>query len=168
MGHRTGDRDRRRKLLPDLYAEHEIRLHGDGKKCRYGHVQPLRPEDPLPSFRRSIKVVNQACDVLFENEEGEIDNIFEDQMPFDTDADVIEIDDADYGIWYVDMGDNPERYEGKTVHFRGMVLKSRMSEPISLFRVRMAMTCCADDTSFIGYVCKCASAKSLVMVPGLT
>lgn len=34
-----------------------------------------RPEDPLPSFRRSIKVVNQACDVLFENEEGEIDNI---------------------------------------------------------------------------------------------
>ena len=25
------------------------------------------------------------------------------------------------------------------------------------------MTCCADDTSFIGYVCKCASAKSLVM-----
>ena len=24
-------------------------------------------------------------------------------------------------------------------------------------------TCCADDTSFIGYVCKCASAKSLVM-----
>ena len=68
-----------------------------------------RPEDPLPAFRRSIKVVNQACDVLFENEEGEIDNIFEDQMPFDTDADVIEIDDADYGIWYVDMGDNPER-----------------------------------------------------------
>ena len=39
-----------------------------------------RPEDPLPSFRRSIKVVNQACDVLFENEEGEIDNIFEDLL----------------------------------------------------------------------------------------
>ena len=56
---------------------------------------------------------HQACDVLFENEEGEIDNIFEDQMPFDTDADVIEIDDADYGIWYVDMGDNPERYEAR-------------------------------------------------------
>lgn len=122
-----------------------------------------RPEDPLPSFRRSIKVVNQACDVLFENEEGEIDNIFEDQMPFDTDADVIEIDDADYGIWYVDMGDNPERYEGKTVHFRGMVLKSKDVGADFFVPGRMAMTCCADDTSFIGYVCKCASAKSLVM-----
>ena len=115
------------------------------------------------SFRRSIKVVNQACDVLFENEEGEIDNIFEDQMPFDTDADVIEIDDADYGIWYVDMGDNPERYEGKTVHFRGMVLKSKDVGADFFVPGRMAMTCCADDTSFIGYVCKCASAKSLVM-----
>ena len=122
-----------------------------------------RPEDPLPSFRRSIKVVNQACDVLFENDEGEIDNIFEDQMPFDTDADVIEIDDADYGIWYVDMGDNPERYEGKTVHFRGMVLKSKDVGADFFVPGRMAMTCCADDTSFIGYVCKCASAKSLVM-----
>jgi putative membrane protein len=112
-----------------------------------------RPEDPLPSFRRSIKVVNQACDVLFENEEGEIDNIFEDQMPFDTDADVIEIDDADYGIWYVDMGDNPERYEGKTVHFRGMVLKSKDVGADFFVPGRMAMTCCAEDMTFLGFAC---------------
>ena len=78
-------------------------------------------------------------------------------------GDVIEIDDADYGIWYVDMGDNPERYEGKTVHFRGMVLKSKDVGADFFVPGRMAMTCCADDTSFIGYVCKCASAKSLVM-----
>ncbi|MCI5648134.1 MAG: GTP-binding protein [Fusicatenibacter sp.] len=122
-----------------------------------------RPDDPLPAFRRSIKVVNQACDVLFENEDGEIDNIFEDQMPYDLDADVIDIDDADYGIFYVDMGDHPERYEGKTVHFRGMVLKSRDVGADFFVPGRMAMTCCAEDTSFIGYVCKCASAKSLVM-----
>ena len=70
-------------------------------------------------------------------------------MPFDTDADVIEIDDADYGIWYVDMGDNPERYEGKTVHFRGMVLKSKDVGADFFVPGRMAMTCCADDTSFI-------------------
>ena len=112
-----------------------------------------RPEDPLPSFRRSIEVVNQACDVLFENEEGEIDNIFEDQMPFDTDADVIEIDDADYGIWYVDMGDNPERYEGKTVHFRGMVLKSKDVGADFFVPGRMAMTCCAEDMTFLGFAC---------------
>lgn len=154
-----------------LIDEYQIPSSGAGHKALFGKGmiagQKVIVAKPMtymnPSFRRSIKVVNQACDVLFENEEGEIDNIFEDQMPFDTDADVIEIDDADYGIWYVDMGDNPERYEGKTVHFRGMVLKSKDVGADFFVPGRMAMTCCADDTSFIGYVCKCASAKSLVM-----
>lgn len=82
----------------------EMSLHADMvmfNRCR--------PQDPLASFRRSIKVVNPACDVLFEDEEGEISNIFEDSMPYDLDADIIDIEDADYGIFYVDMEDHPER-----------------------------------------------------------
>lgn len=122
-----------------------------------------RPEDPLPSFRRSIKVVNPACDVLFENEEGEINNIFEDAMPYDLDADVIDIEDADYGIFYVDMEDHPERYRGKTVRFKGRVLKSKDAKAEFFVPGRMAMTCCADDTTFIGYICEFPKAKSLLM-----
>lgn len=122
-----------------------------------------RPEDPLPSFRRSIKVVNPACDVLFENEEGEINNIFEDAMPYDLDADVIDIEDADYGIFYVDMEDHPERYRGKTVRFKGRVLKSEDAKAEFFVPGRMAMTCCADDTTFIGYICEFPKAKSLLM-----
>ncbi len=122
-----------------------------------------RPEDPLPSFRRSIKVVNPACDVLFENEEGEINNIFEDAMPYDLDADVIDIEDADYGIFYVDMEDHPERYRGKTVLFKGRVLKSEDAKAEFFVPGRMAMTCCADDTTFIGYICEFPKAKSLLM-----
>ena len=122
-----------------------------------------RPEDPLPSFRRSIKVVNPACDVLFENEEGEISNIFEDSMPYDLDADIIDIEDADYGIFYVDMEDHPERYRGKTVRFKGRVLKSEDAKAEFFVPGRMAMTCCADDTTFIGYICEFPKAKSLLM-----
>ena len=122
-----------------------------------------RPEDPLPSFRRSIKVVNPACDVLFENEEGEINNIFEDAMPYDLDADVIDIEDADYGIFYVDMEDHPERYRGKTVSVKGRVLKSEDAKAEFFVPGRMAMTCCADDTTFIGYICEFPKAKSLLM-----
>ena len=126
-------------------------------------VNRCRPEDPLPSFRRSIKVVNPACDVLFENEEGEINNIFEDAMPYDLDADVIDIEDADYGIFYVDMEDHPERYRGKTVRFKGRVLKSEDAKAEFFVPGRMAMTCCADDTTFIGYICEFPKAKSLLM-----
>ena len=70
-------------------------------------------------------------------------------------------DFRDIEIAYI--GPGYEEYEGKTVHFRGMVLKSKDVGADFFVPGRMAMTCCADDTSFIGYVCKCASAKSLVM-----
>ena len=54
---------------------------------------------PLATFRRSVKVVNQAAEIIFEDEEGEIENIFEDEMPFDVNADIIKIMDEDYGVW---------------------------------------------------------------------
>ena len=47
--------------------------------------------DPLPSYRRSIKVVNQRAEIIFEDEEGELGDLFEDEMPFDIDAPVIDI-----------------------------------------------------------------------------
>lgn len=136
----------------------EMSLHADMvmfNRCR--------PQDPLASFRRSIKVVNPACDVLFEDEEGEISNIFEESMPYDLDADIIDIEDADYGIFYVDMEDHPERYRGKTVRFKGRVLKSENANAKFFVPGRMAMTCCADDTTFIGYICEFPKAKSLLM-----
>jgi putative membrane protein len=118
---------------------------------------------PLANFRRSIKVVNPGCEILFEDESGELTDIFEDSVPYDLHADVIEIDDVDYGIFYVDLGDHPERYRGKTVRFKGMVLKSRDVAADYFVPGRMAMTCCADDTSFIGYVCQSRHAASLPM-----
>lgn len=118
---------------------------------------------PLPTFRRSVKVVNPAAQIVFEDEEGEIGNIFEEQMPYDLDADVVEIEDTDYGIFYVDLMDHPEKYEGKKVRFKGVTLKSRELSSGYFVPGRMAMTCCADDTSFIGYVCKSPYAKNMKM-----
>lgn len=118
---------------------------------------------PLASFRRSVKVVNSRADVLFEDEDGEIDDIFQDEMPYDMEADIIEIEDIDYGIWYVDMMDNLEDYVGKKVKFKGQVLKSRDLNAGFFVPGRMAMTCCADDTQFIGYVCKSVNSKRLRM-----
>lgn len=117
---------------------------------------------PLASYRRSVKVVNQAAEIIFEDEDGEeIDDIFNEQMPFDLDAPVIEIDDMDYGIWYMDVIDHPERYEGKEVQFRGKIMKSRRLAEDEFIVGRMAMTCCADDMTFLGYVCRSRHAASL-------
>lgn len=59
-------------------------------------------ELPLANFRRSIKVVNPGAELIFEDEEGEIEDIFDGEMPFDVNAETIEIPNEDYGIWYLD------------------------------------------------------------------
>ena len=120
-----------------------------------------RPGDPLATYRRGIKVANQKVQIIFEDEEGEIDDIFDGEMPFDMDAPVIEIAPEDYGIWFVDAMDHPENYEKKTVRFKGRVMKPKMMTSKCFVPGRTAMTCCADDTTFIGFICKSSYAPKL-------
>lgn len=120
-----------------------------------------RPDDPLASYRRGIKVANQRAEIIFEDEEGELDNIFKDEMPFDVNAQEIDILPEDYGIWFVDAMDHPDTYIGKTVRFKGRVLKPRGMGSRFFVPGRTAMTCCADDTTFLGYVCKSENAPEL-------
>ncbi|MDD3219863.1 MAG: GTP-binding protein [Lachnospiraceae bacterium] len=117
--------------------------------------------DPLATYRRGIKVANQGAEVIFEDENGEIDNIFEDAMPYDMDAPVIDIAPEDYGLWYVDVMDHPDKYNGKIVKFKGRVRKAAKKNAPYFMPGRPAMTCCADDVSFIGYACKSEIAPTL-------
>lgn len=116
---------------------------------------------PLAGYRRSVKVVSPGAEVIFEGPQGEIENIFEGDVPYDLTAPVIEVHKEDYGIWYVDVMDKPDRYKGKTVEFTAKVLKPRGFPSKVFLPGRMAMTCCADDTTFLGYVCRSSYAPRL-------
>ena len=113
---------------------------------------------PLAGYRRSVKVVSPQAEVIFEDEEGEIEDIFADSVPFDLEQPVVEIRPEDYGIWYVDAMEHEERYDGKTVEFVARALRPKSFPANTFLPGRMAMTCCADDTSFLGYVCKVGGA----------
>ena len=78
----------------------------------------------LGSYRRSMKALNSAIQIVFEDEKGDMMSIAE-QLPYDINADVIEIEDDDYGIWYMDVSERPEAYKNKTVRFKGQVLKNK-------------------------------------------
>ncbi len=106
---------------------------------------------PLVTFQRSVKAVNRRAEVVFEDENGEMENPEED-LPFDLDADVIDIDDRDYGIWYIDVQEHHERYEGKKVKFLAQIMKSEEFPPGMFVPGRNAMTCCADDITFLGFI----------------
>lgn len=116
---------------------------------------------PLAGYRRSVKVVSPQAEVIFEDDEGEIENIFQDDVPYDMKAPVIQIRPEDYGIWYVDVMENQDKYRGKTVEYTARVLKPKSFPSKLFFPGRMAMTCCADDTTFLGYICKSAYTPKL-------
>ena len=77
--------------------------------------------EDLSLYKRNIKAINQKADIIFEDAQGEVNQIFEDDLPYNLDDPVIQLDNEGYGIWYLDSLDNPDRYIGKTVQFVGMV-----------------------------------------------
>ena len=115
----------------------------------------------LQMYRPSVKAVNQQAMLSFEDEEGNPLELGKEQPPYDLNADIIEIDDVDYGLWYLDMTDTPERYAGKTVRFKGKVMKPKKFSENCFIPGRNAMTCCADDIRFIGYICKSKFTEKL-------
>ena len=117
--------------------------------------------DQLNSYKRNIKAVNASADVVFEDSKGEIDEIFEEDLPFDLNQETIVLDNQGYGIWYLDSMDHLERYIGKKLQFVAMVLKPEKFPRGYFVPGRMAMTCCADDMTFLGYICKAREAKNL-------
>ena len=110
--------------------------------------------DQLSSFKRNIKAVNPQAEIIFEDKDGEVNQIFEEDLPYDLKADLLELDDYGYGIFYLDAMDNLDRYIGKTIKFKAMVLVPENSNNEYFVPGRMAMTCCADDMAFLGYACK--------------
>lgn len=117
--------------------------------------------EDLESYKRLIMSMNTKCEIVFEDENGEIEEISEEDLPYDLNADVVEIGPDAYGIWYIDCMDKPDRYVGKVVEFTAMVLKSPKFPKNYFVPGRMAMTCCADDMTFLGYICKAKEARHL-------
>lgn len=115
----------------------------------------------LHSFRRTVRGLNAGAMIYFEDSEGNPIDPGMDEPPYDLTADVIEVSDMDYGLWFLDATDNPKRYEGKKVRFLAKVMKSKQFPDGVFIPGRNAMTCCADDIRFIGYVCKSGFASEL-------
>lgn len=105
-------------------------------------------------MRRSIKPVNRKAQIIYESADGVTTDAGEEVLPFDINADHIDLSDDDYGLWYMHAMENPKLYNGKTISFRAMVYKTQRFPKGEFVPGRFAMTCCADDIAFIGFLCK--------------
>lgn len=115
------------------------------------------------SFRKAIKTFNRRAQVVYEALDGEDGIDDEVELPYDMEAELIEIEDDDYGIFYLDALDDPQKYVGKTVSFTAMVYRSKELPKGTFVPGRFAMTCCADDITFIGFLCKGEQANYFKM-----
>ncbi len=111
-------------------------------------------EEQLAGFKRNVKAVNQQAEIVFEDSNGEINTMFEEDLPFDLNAEIIELGDMEYGVWFLDALDHIERYEGKTVGFIGTIARPEHFPKDYFVPGRLAMTCCADDMAFLGFACQ--------------
>lgn len=110
--------------------------------------------EDLAGYKRNVKAINQKAEIVFEDSNGEVSSIMEDDLPYDLNAEVIELDNNGYGMWYLDSLDHLERYIGKKIRFTAMVLKPKEFPKGYFVPGRMAMTCCAEDMAFLGFACE--------------
>lgn len=117
--------------------------------------------EDLGVYKRNVKAINQQADIIFEDSQGEVNQIFEEDLPYNLNDPVIELDNQGYGIWYLDSLDNLDRYIGKTIRFTAIVLKPEEFPKGYFIPGRMAMTCCAEDMAFLGFACEYDKADTL-------
>ena len=109
------------------------------------------------------KVARQATrrsEIIFEKTDGKVfRDTVEDPLPFDINADLIDIEDRDYAYFYADLNDNPEHYQNKVVRFKGLIGKDKRL-PKDVFIIgRHLMNCCAADIQYAGLVAKYDNAS---------
>lgn len=116
---------------------------------------------PRGKFRRSVKALNRKAQMVYERTDGSIDDTPE-ELPYDINADFLDISDADYGIWYLDAMDNPKAYDRKKIKFLALVYNPDKLRGKGVFVPgRFAMTCCEADIQFVGFKCKYPKADEI-------
>lgn len=73
--------------------------------------------------------------------------------------DVIDINDGDYLRWYTDINKNVNQYAGKTIKFKGQVLRIKQFKKNEFVPARKAMVCCAADLQPCGFLCRFKDAE---------
>ncbi|MBR2809658.1 MAG: hypothetical protein IKE33_05540 [Erysipelotrichaceae bacterium] len=100
-------------------------------------------------LRNSVKGINPFMQVIFEKENGEIEEYTSADV-FDLSKDLVEVGDQDYGLWYLDAIDDPYKYENKKLRIKAYKVEDQGDY---LLMGRKAMVCCSDDTQDVCFPC---------------
>ena len=110
--------------------------------------------DKMP-LHKLVRGISRKANICYEDTNGEIEfDQIEDPLPYDINAEVIDISDDDFAYFYRDLTEDMAKYMGKTVRFKGIVALDRALPNGNYAVGRHIMTCCADDIAYRGVVAK--------------
>lgn len=125
----------------------------------FNRVDPESDQMPLHKLARAV---SRNVSIVYDMTDGSIvQDTIEDPLPFDINADIIRIEDRDFAYWYRDIAEDMSKYNGKKVHFKGIVLKDETIPKGSFICGRHIMTCCEDDIKYSGIACKWKESEKL-------
>lgn len=105
-------------------------------------------------YHKLIRAVTTKAKIVFESNDRTIEyDTMEDELPFDIGASTVVVQDKDYAVWYRDINENPDKYQGKTVAVKGMVYIEQ-SDAESFVIGRPLMLCCMEDVQLAGLTCR--------------
>lgn len=113
-------------------------------------------------LHKIVRAVSRRANIAYEDVNGDVtyDEI-EDPLPFDMEAPVIDIADENYALWYRDISEEPKKYGGKTLRYKGLVVVSPKLPAKTFLCGRYLMTCCAEDITYTGLACQWDGADKL-------
>lgn len=115
-------------------------------------------------YQKNIRAMNPRATIYLDDVDGNSEDYARSMpLPFDVEADIIDIAPADYGLWYIDAMGDPAKYDGKTVRFLAQVYNGKDVPAGSFVPGRFGMVCCAEDISFLGFLCRWPEAQQLTM-----
>ena len=113
-------------------------------------------------IHKVIRGISRRVAITYDYPDGHVEyDEIEDPLPFDLNASVVNIEDEFYALFYRDLSEEMEKYNGKTVRFKGIVAADASMGDKSVLAGRHVMTCCVDDIEFMGIPCKYDRAAEL-------
>lgn len=111
------------------------------------------------SIHKIVRGCSRRAQISYDYPDGHVEaDTIEDPLPFDMNTPVVEIADEDYAVWYRDLTEELDAWEGKVVHVKGTVLRDPKLGKTALLVGRHVMTCCAADITYSPLVCNFTSA----------
>ena len=104
-------------------------------------------------IHKIVRAISRRTQIVYDYPDGHIEyDDIEDPLPFDIDAPIIEIKDEDYALWYRDLSEEMDKYNGKKVKVKCIVANDPRLDKNSTVVGRHVMTCCVDDIQFSGMI----------------